>query len=727
MPEFHHPYNFIPVTGKVNNQTTPKISYEEIAAGYKGIRHDLWEKDTQSGRIVARVHLMTPTMVGGQQEKRDDNSQEPSEVLPFKRDGKIALPANSLRGVIGSVAETLSQSSLRVLEKRRYSVRKPVGQGLSAIGMLKKDKGFFELIPLTLPVISTGGTHYNIPPLWRNVFSPDGRTKLKDCLAAYLDGYRPVNNQPQVIQNSFLGLNPEVECFQATKSMFYYARLHNELDFVTLNDAILANHAALKSKLGGWNFLLGQKVHRNQNNIHEVLTQTAYALLSPEQQKLYTKGFLRILGIEGCEQEIPTTKKHEFFIPLHNTPRLPIPTAVIENFRTLAEERHDENENLPFLPKGYDSWQPKSGQLVFFDICENAGKIEVSEISFSSIWRKLIKGESREFFSQIDPDLLPWNPLRDSLTPAECLFGVVEDGKNKEAKQARALASRVRFHDAVSIKQVKPENQVEPELVTLKILSSPKPPSPAMYFHPSDPKQARHIKKTDLTLGQHRPNGRKVYLHHAATDIQKKPWITANGDNLQQKVRCQPIAAGENFYFHVDFDNLSKAELNLLIHSLYPSEAFQHRLGLGKALGLGSVKIDIMGVFLINRTERYSLKGFYETARYHQALQDTATSTEWEVLYPTEFDALKTATELKSADFYTDKSLIDDTSLNLLNTVGNPTNLKEGVSVKPPLTNQQVSEEEETFQWFGVNERSQHPQALGLIEAGEKLPTLRTN
>lgn len=722
MPEFHHPYNFIPVTGKVNGESTPKVLYEKIAEGYKGIRHDLWEKDTQSGRIVARVHLKTPTMVGGQQEKRDDNSQEPSEVLPFKRDGKIALPANSLRGVIGSVAETLSQSSLRVLEKRRYSVRKPVGTGLSAIGLLRKDKSFFELIPLTLPVVSTNGRHYNVPQIWLDVFSPDGKTKLKYCLAAYLDGYSPVNNQPQVIENSFLGLNPELECFQVAKPKFYYARLHNELDVVTLNEGVSSNHPALKSKLGNRSFLLGQKVHRNQNGIDEVLTSDEYEKL-PEHKELYTEGFLHILGIEGREKEIPTTKKHEFFIPYHKPPRLPIPTAVIENFCTLAKERHAENENLPFLPKGYDSWQPKSGQLVFFDICENAGQIEVSEISFSSIWRKLIKGESHEFFSRIDPDLLPWNPLRDSLTPAECLFGVVEDGKNEEAKQARALASRVRFYDAVSTKQVK----LEPASVTLKILSSPKPPSPAMYFHPRNGGQGIHVKKTDLTLEKHRPNGRKVYLHHAATDIQKKPWITANGENLKQKVRCQPIAAGENFYFHVDFDNLSEAELNLLIHSLYPSEAFQHRLGLGKALGLGSVKIDIMGVFLINRRERYSFKGFYETARYHQTLRGTAEFTEWEVLYPTEFEALKTATELKSSDFYTDKSLIDKTSLNLLNTVGNPTKLKEEISVKPPLTNQQVSEEEETFQWFGVNERSQHPQALRPIEANAALPTLRTN
>ncbi|MEN9849039.1 MAG: hypothetical protein RL368_1779 [Pseudomonadota bacterium] len=725
MPEFHHPYNFIPVTGKVNGEPTPKVLYEKIAEGYKGIRHDLWEKNTQSGRIVARVHLKTPTMVGGQQEKRDDNSQEPSEVLPFERDGKTALPANSLRGVIGSVAETLSQSSLRVLEKRRYSVRKPVENGLSAIGILRENKNNpsqFEILPLTVP--------HHLNEQWRNVFG--GTTPLKYRLVAPVLGYQKANGKTDAplgfIPDSYLDKHPSLQSFHDVDHQEYFYGKLTKPEKETLRSE--------QKKL-----LLGQP-------ISEILTVDEYKSLCkskklhPSELKNYVRGFLRILGIEGREESMPKTKKQEFFIPypintvtpIAKIPKaIPIPTAVIENFCTLAKERHDEDENLPFLPKGYESWQPKSGQLVFFDICENAGKIEVSEISFSSIWRKLIKGESHEFFSQIDPDLLPWNPLRDSLTPAECLFGVVEDGKNKETKQARALASRVRFHDAVSTKQVKPENPVKPELVTLKILSSPKPPSPAMYFHPSDPKQERHIKKIDLTLGQHRPNGRKVYLHHAATDIQEKPWITANGDNLKQKVRCQPIAAGENFYFHVDFDNLSEAELNLLIHSLYPSDAFQHRLGLGKALGLGSVKIDIMGVFLINRAERYSLEGFYETARYHQTLRGTIESTEWGVLYPTEFEALKTATELKSSDFYADKSLIDKTSLNLLNTVGNPAKLQNGVSVKPPLTNEHVrekKEEEETFQWFGKNENlpnHQNSQALRPIEADQALPTLRTN
>ena len=185
MPEFHHPYNFIPVTGEVNKQPTPKVLYEKIAEGYKGIRHDLWEKDTQSGRIVARVNLVTPTMVGGQQIRSDDPDGA-ALVESFKRDGKTALPANSLRGVIGSVAETLSQSSLRVLEKRRYSVRKPVENGLSAIGMLRENKNNpsqFEILPLTVP--------HHLNEQWRSVFG--GTTPLKYRIVAPVLGYQKAN------------------------------------------------------------------------------------------------------------------------------------------------------------------------------------------------------------------------------------------------------------------------------------------------------------------------------------------------------------------------------------------------------------------------------------------------------------------------------------------------------------------------------------------------------
>jgi hypothetical protein len=123
---FHHPYNFIPVTGKLNGQTISKPKYDQVKEGRTAARHDLWLKDCYSGRVVCRLHLDTPTVVGAKQEEDDHPSKL---VTPYRRNDQLAIPGNSLRGMIGSIAETLSQSSLRVLEDRLYSIREPVGKG----------------------------------------------------------------------------------------------------------------------------------------------------------------------------------------------------------------------------------------------------------------------------------------------------------------------------------------------------------------------------------------------------------------------------------------------------------------------------------------------------------------------------------------------------------------------------------------------------------------------
>ncbi|EIJ43895.1 CRISPR-associated protein [Beggiatoa alba B18LD] len=682
MSEFHHVYNFIPTTGKLNNKDTLTTDYSEIKDGETHIRHDKWETGTRSGRIVARVHLKTPTVVGGQHEKREDGT---TLVKPYQFNEKIAIPANSLRGMIGSIMETLSQSALRVLEKKQYSVRKEVSEGLSAIGMLRKNKENsekWEILPLTVLT--------NLNGLWKTVLL---EKKFNDLsrIAILLSGYTPIGNS-SLRKSDFLAKDPELESFHGkNKVKFYYAKV------------------------------AGNKV----------------VDIKKEPSNGYVKGFLRILGIDGREKDM-LTKRHEFFIPYPDgetrPDRIPLPDEVIENFITLAKERNAEDEDLPFVLKGYtqvsDKWQPEDGQLVFFDIKNEKGEIVVKEISYSSIWRKLIDGDSHAFFEQINKNLLPFNPNRDGLTPAECILGTIETiekGGNKREgeKQARALASRVRFYDA----QVAEGETVKTEKeVILKILSSPKPPCPAMYFHQNGDKEQRtFIKKTALKVGEHRPNGRKVYLHHKPTE---KNWETKHKDpikdknaSLDQKMRCSPMQAGQSFYFHIDFDNLTDTELSLLICSLYPSEAFQHRLGLGKPLGLGSVKIDIMGVFLIDRLKRYTADDFLSGNRYHDVVQGTDTDDKWQKNYPTEFDALRKQETQSPESYRKDNELIDETTLGLLNTVGNPANLK--VEVKPPLTTKQTDDELETFEWFSENIKKGKGKALGLIKAGEKLPTFK--
>ena len=151
------------------------------------------------------------------------------------------------------------------------------------------------------------------------------------------------------------------------------------------------------------------------------------------------------------------------------------------------------------------------------------------------------------------------------------------------------------------------KNPYEPE-VTLKILSSPKPPSPALYFKPANSPKGGYIAKAQLKPGSHHPQGRKLYLHHRMQNG-SNPWESRNNEHPNQKNRIRPIKAGLEFCFHVDFVNLTDWELGLLCYALKPNESFRHKIGMGKPLGLGTVVIGIEKLERIDRALRYSPEG----------------------------------------------------------------------------------------------------------------------
>jgi hypothetical protein len=292
------------------------------------------------------------------------------------------------------------------------------------------------------------------------------------------------------------------------------------------------------------------------------------------------------------------------------------------------------------------------------------------------------------------------------LTPAEILFGVVEEGKDTD-NSAIALKSRLKFHDAL------PKDGVSialEEEITLKILDTPKPPAPAMYF--LDSRNPRYfIEKTKLDRNIHQPRGRKVYLHHQQPDIAAQKWITAGvndrNDRANQKMKCTPIAAGQSFCFHIDFENLTSAELKVLETSLTPHPDFRHRLGLGKPIGLGSIHVKIEKIDFRCPVARYSLSAL-NPPRDDDSVQ------------PARYDN-------------TDTSLIDAETLQILISIGKrsakgETNLRTGVPVRYPFINS-PDEEEELFKWYAKNEKQGEKgtgQVLGLVKPEQPLPTLFT-
>ncbi|MBT6339965.1 MAG: cold shock domain-containing protein [Desulfobacula sp.] len=80
--------------------------------------------------------------------------------------------------------------------------------------------------------------------------------------------------------------------------------------------------------------------------------------------------------------------------------------------------------------------------------------------------------------------------------------------------------------------------------------------------------------------------GRKFYIHH--------PWSVnrLKGETKTENNRTiEPLGKGNDFEFEVKFHNLREWELGLLIYTLELEDNLAHKIGMGKATGLGSIQI----------------------------------------------------------------------------------------------------------------------------------------
>jgi len=323
------------------------------------------------------------------------------------------------------------------------------------------------------------------------------------------------------------------------------------------------------------------------------------------------------------------------------------------------------------------------------DKYEKDGTLEVSELSHSSIWRQEFQHLDTEAAIKALPEsknLLPWSRDRTHLTPAEQILGVAaEDTEETGESMVSMLKGRIRFTDATPGQRDIERLPVQ----TLKILSSPKPPSRYFYFHK---KGANNDGEDNLEI-----NGRKYYLHQHRETVRRvtkdkkfRWWETRDtkdiSGTIHQKITCCPVDEKQTFHFDIQFNNLSDAELGLLLTALNPGDGFVHRLGLGKPLGLGSVMISITHLDFFDTKESY--KGWSDTAIH----QDKSNSIE---------------TFKKAAQ---DADWIDACVLSVKKELGDPNNITKRVTY--PVSHRQHDEadrpegEQELFKWFAKNKKN---------------------
>lgn len=780
--QFLNPYQFIPVKAPQLPGTPGWTALADFAGSTMPHQsHAAWvgEQGGQavySGRVLCRLETESPTVVGAKREKGTTNAS--AVVHPFKLNGQLALPASSLRGMVTAVHEAATNSSMRVMaERETLSYRRATSGNvppLSAVGRVECKNGQWYVVPLALPTLEIkNGNNLNfIEPTFGLIqefrielekynSSKDKSAAVKDLkhLKFYLNVYRdsqPSNELNLLLQQGIKSYSENtkdnavvyIKTTKASKSKLRSASKRN-----TVILGLTWDHLTPESFITKKNF--------------ESLTEKGLLdLENYDYKEFYYFGL-------GKRPGMPKTKLHELLIPANEAAPIPLPIEVINRFHRLADERYDlqmnqdrrsaENSDLalPYHPRGTprnDHAKNKRlrlqhGDLVFFRVQANRDQpktAEVSEVSYSQVWRGEVQAAGDktkaatlfDFFKAMKDgqgtELLPFGTAHRSwASPSDSLFGFVDtrsstnkvsasdaSGKSHHTNQlgsAPAYAARVRFGFGLLDPQ-RPAPQLGDE-VMLQILGSPKLPSSAMYFH--DPNQANRLVPTPtLSPGTHQANGRKVYLHHPKAQGRATANFAAtrNKDNLEQKATVKALPSGTAFWFSVDFDNLREDELGALLWSLRPDDSHRHRLGIGKPLGLGSVRVDIAGLYLVDRQARYSSDAF-DAPRYQRVWTDPALACPAK-LFPVEAKACqathKPAPDPQTLKDIAGKSILSCSATSAVLMVGKTAAAGNLPVHYPCMTDQAQHPEKELFKWHMENRNSK--QGLGPVSL--KLPEL---
>jgi len=196
---------------------------------------------------------------------------------------------------------------------------------------------------------------------------------------------------------------------------------------------------------------------------------------------------------------------------------------------------------------------------------------------------------------------------RNNLCPACLLFGMIGE---------TSLGSSLRFSDAV----LKAGQQnISLGSKTLKTLAGPK--TSAVEFYTERPGNAltwnydyittdyigRGIPSPERSLTDIKIRGRKFYLHDLQVNSDESKYTTT--DKKEHNSTIELVKTGASFDFDVYFENITLTQLQFLVWTLTfgnneTDGNMCHKLGHGKPLGLGSVKITANSV--ITRTVEIS-------------------------------------------------------------------------------------------------------------------------
>lgn len=546
--DFHNPYNFVPAPPR----NTEKVQKSELGDRTPCF-HGSYLDNYWSGKICVTLTTVTPLLIPDAANARGTDHK----IYPIRldADGKPYLPPTSIKGMLRSAYEAVTNSRLSVFVKHEDRL---------AVRMSTKN----DLIPARVE-------SRNNQLVLRLMEAPDllGNT-------ARLPRYQKSST-----------LRDKGESRESVKyDESHELPQHGDEVWVRLNKGIVtrikrwdATYPGDGEWLKGWVLVTGaningkkyERVFIERNDNETILITDEIKSLWRELIKNYQETHIKNLE--------DRRKNHQY--PQDYLGAKPGKTAWSRHIYEASE------------------LELKEGTLCYVELKNN----KVTSLFPVSISRRLYNVSPDEL---LDTHLKPATDMK-FLSPADRVFGWVNQNGQGSYK------GNLRIH-TIECNSDEPIESFGNNGFPLAILGEPKPQQARFYIAKDDQGTPldKGIPKEDTYQSNYGLRGRKVYPHH--NNLPAQHWHNPIEDRTQrpqegyfQEYRRPTknnveqtddqnrsikawVKPNTTFSFKIDVTNLSDVELGALLWLLSLTENHYHRLGGGKPLGFGSVKLTII-------------------------------------------------------------------------------------------------------------------------------------
>ncbi len=738
MSKFYNPYNFIPLGKPLDGM---------LGQG-KPAGHDRYGQDLWSGRIEIEIKTATPLLIPDAARAKPNDEETEHKIFAVRKgpDGKPLLPPTSLKGALRSAYEAVTNSRLPFFE----------GHDAPPARRMRTQQAA-DLIPAR--VVSNGAG--KAVELWYG--ATRGRPNPHNRQAVHA-AWLPVVGPRSL--SGVLEFKPSDDC--CLRGMPVTIRVQR-IEHKRWNKAQQQH----QRDFDFWEVVSIVQGHNNFAQLDQLARSKANGAVRPRSSAYTpTSDFEEGNGYVSWSNRNIDRKHDErvFFVKSGQEPLISSPlsaeicsrwTQLIKDYKAVYE-RDGRRQDVPETSRHITvpgSEGLEDGTLCYAKLVAwpSQGTPQVTSLYPVMISRELGFVSPAGLLQQ---DARPALKLEE-LSPADRVFGWV----NKKGKGAYKGQLRIHSIDCANNSAIE---CFEPPL-PLAILSAPKVSQSRFYIGSKDgaPLDSSSDLATSGYFDKSNPKGpkqwglrgRKVYPHHAAISEMEDYWDREKGsrDASESTVNAAGTAGGSRFYREylrrpdgdkgnadkqnrsirewvkpettftaiIDVINLNIAELGVLLWLLdlngrrvanEPQDGcLYHRLGGGKPLGFGSVKISIRSVDLCTgAAKRAQYRAFFGAPDYSALAAPFAVTGNAK-------SALELIEKAEEA-FGTPFVQLPNAPAFLAAARGHRDH-----PVHYPRTEERPNPAGENFKWFGANENGGHGSkplrlALPALADGEALP-----